>query len=81
MILDYDIKRIYNEPDFRHPHGADVVFFSQELVDDINTHVAKAMGLPEFERTITYYVNEDVYKAIVDRCIGPTKPYIGAWAP
>lgn len=74
MMMDYDIRRIYNG-------GAEVRFFSQELVDDINEHVAKAMGLPEFERSVACLVNEDVYKAIVDRCTGPTKPYVGVWAP
>ena len=79
--MDYDIRRTYNGDDFWYSSGAEVRFFSQELVDDINEHVAKAMGLPEFERAVVCRVNEDVYKAIVDRCTGSAKLYVGVWAP
>ena len=79
--MDYDIRRTYNGDDFWHPDGAEVRLFSQELVDDINEHVAKAMGLPKFERSVVCLVNENVYKAIVDRCTGSAKPYVGVWVP
>ena len=79
MMFDYDIRRIYNDRDLERPGGANVKFYFQKLVDDINVHVARVLGLPEFERTVEYRVDEDVYNAINDKCLGPGNPYIGIW--
>lgn len=79
MMLDYDIRRIYNDRDLERPGGADVKFYSQKLVDDINERVVRVLGLPEFKRTATYRVDEDVYNAIIDKCLGPANQYIGYW--
>ena len=79
MMLDYDIRRIYNDRDLERPGGANIKIYSQKLVDDINVHVARVLGLPEFKQAASYRVNEDVYNAINDKCLGPGNPYIGIW--
>ena len=79
MMLDYDIRRIYNDGNLEYPGGANVKFYSQKLVDDINAYVARVLGLPEFERAVKYRVDEDVYNMISDKCLGPGNPYIGIW--
>ena len=79
MMLDYDIRRIYNDGNLDYPGGADVKFYSQKLVDDINEHVARVLGLPEFKQSVAYRVDEDVYNAIIDKCLGPANQYIGIW--
>lgn len=79
MMLDYDIRRIYNDRDLERPGGADVKFYSQKLIDDINERVVRALGLPEFKQAVEYRVDEDVYNAINDKCLGPGNPYIGIW--
>ena len=79
MMLDYDIRRIYNDRGLERPGGADVKIYSQKLVDDINAYVVRVLGLPEFEQAVEYRVDEDVYNAINDKCLGPGNPYIGIW--